>query len=181
MLEWYRAGAGTWEIMDEAEALIGVAAESIGMERPVFQRVQVSELLDESDPDRWFLRWVDEIEPSLVSPTIVYDYPIWQAALARLKNGLADRFEIYLGGVELGNAFAEEVSGLEIRSRLGRNNEARQRLGRTPHPVDSDFLEAIDRMPRCSGIAVGIDRLVMVLCGLDDIGEVQVRSPRVIG
>jgi lysyl-tRNA synthetase class 2 len=112
---------------------------------------------------------------------IVYGYPEWQAALAQLRQGQADRFEVYLSGIEIGNAFAEETSGGEIRRRLDENNRARLSLGRTLHPVDEAFIEAVDRMPRCAGIAIGLDRLVMALCGLEDIADVQVRSPESCG
>jgi lysyl-tRNA synthetase class 2 len=177
MLEWYRAGAGTAELMDDVEDLIGVAALSVGQEAPGFERLPVSSLISEDlDPDTWFRRWVEEVEPRLTGPVFVHGYPAWQAALARLRDGHADRFEVYLSGIEIGNAFAEETSGKEIRRRLELNNQARKRLGRPPHPVDEDFIDALDRLPRCAGIAVGLDRLVMALCGLPDVAQVQVRS-----
>jgi lysyl-tRNA synthetase class 2 len=181
MLEWYRAGAGTDELMDEVEALIGVAAQAVGQPAPEFSRIAVSSLIaDCGDPDDWFLKWVRDVEPRLDSPTIVHGYPEWQAALARKRDGVADRFEVYLSGVELGNAFAEELSGSELRGRLAENNRDRIAEGRGPHPIDEDFLKAVDRMPRCAGIAIGLDRLVMVLCGMESIDEVQlqVRSPQ---
>ncbi len=177
MLEWYRVGAGTEDLMDDVEALIGAAARAVGCAEPSFSRVAVSSLIaDRDDADAWFMEWVQDVEPTLTEPTIVYGYPAWQAALARKRGGLADRFEVYLSGVELGNAFAEELQGAEIRSRLTENNRQRTAEGREPHPVDEGFLDAIDRMPRCAGIAMGLDRLVMVLCGLESIAEVQVRT-----
>ena len=175
MLEWYRAGAGTWELMAEVEGMIQSAAEAVGVPSPEFRRVPISNLIsDTGSPDDWFHRWVSEVEPSLTEPTFVYDYPEWQSALARVRNGKADRFEVYLGGIELGNAFAEETSGMEIRQRWIQNNKERKQLGKPLHPLDESFLAAVDRLPRCAGMAIGLDRLVMALCGLDDIREVQV-------
>jgi lysyl-tRNA synthetase class 2 len=176
MLEWYRAGAGTPELMDEVEALIGAAAAAIDKPAPTFERRPVESFLPHDLlPDEWFFQWVDAIEPTLTSPTIVYDYPHWQAALAQRRGRHADRFEVYLGGVELANAFAEELSSDELRRRIARNNAVRQDSGRPPHPIDERFLFAVDRMPRAAGIALGIDRLVMVLTGATELSQVQVR------
>lgn len=175
MLEWYRAGAGTWELMAEVEALIHSAAVAVGVPPPQFRRVAVSSLIaDNGNPEDWFHEWVSQVEPKLTEPTIVYDYPAWQSALARVRNGKADRFEVYLNGIELGNAFAEETSGAEIRQRWMQNNRDRAQLAKIPHVLDEEFLAAVDHLPRCAGMAIGVDRLVMALCGLDDIREVQV-------
>ena len=101
MLEWYRVGAGTWELMAEVEALIQAAAIAVGVHVADFRRVSVSSLIaNTSSPDDWFHEWVSEVEPTLTEPTIVYDYPEWQSALARIRNGKADRFEVYLGGIQ---------------------------------------------------------------------------------
>lgn len=176
MLEWYRVGAGTAELMDEVEALVAVAADAVGAARPEFTRRRVRDLLSPAlPPDDWFYQWVDAVEPTLTEPTIVHGYPAWQSALARLRDGEADRFEVYLGGLELANAFAEETDAAELRARWATVNAARTAAGRPPHPVDEAFLAAVDRMPRCAGIALGIDRLVMALAGAEDIAAVQVR------
>jgi lysyl-tRNA synthetase class 2 len=105
---------------------------------------------------------------------IVHGYPAWQSALARTRGTAADRFEVYVDGVELANAFAEETDGSELRRRLDESNAARERAGRPPHPVDELFFDAVSRMPRAAGIAVGLDRLAMVLLGALSIAEVQV-------
>lgn len=181
MIEWYRVGAGTAELMDEAEALIGAAARSVGCATPRFDRVSVSELrarvgLDEpDDEDDWFRGWIDRVEPTLSGPTIVYDYPSWQAALARERNGHADRFEVYLGGVEIGNCFAEETDRAVLADRFAESARRRAAMGRTPHPVDEDLLNCTPTMPRTAGMAIGLDRLVMVLTGSANIRDVQAR------
>jgi lysyl-tRNA synthetase class 2 len=179
MLEWYRVGAGTPELMDEVEDIIGAAAAAVEAPVPQFERVGVASLLSPSLPeDEWFFRWVDQVEPSLTAPTMVWGYPPWQAALARKAGSVADRFEVYLGGIELANAFAEEQSSAELRARIAHNAEIRRTSGRVPHPVDESFLAAVDHMPRCAGIALGIDRLVMALTGAHHIAQVQIPSPR---
>ena len=182
MLEWYRVGAGTAELMDEVESLLAAAAAAVDVPAPRFARVPTSALLPpDLSPDDWFFRWVDTVEPALTAPTIVYDYPPWQAALARLHRdgAAADRFEVYLGGLELANAFHEELDAAALRSRWAAGNARRRSRGHAPHPIDEAFLEAVDRMPRCAGIALGVDRLVMALTGARDIGEVQVPPGRV--
>ena len=175
MLEWYRVGAGTHELMDEVEDLFATCARSVGRDLGSFRRAAVSSLQDPSlEPDAWFRRWVDVVEPSLTGPVIVHGYPAWQSALARIRGTAADRFEVYVDGVEIGNAFAEETDGRELARRLDASNAARMRAGRPTHPVDPLFFEAVSRMPRAAGIAVGLDRLAMVLTGASSIAEVQV-------
>lgn len=177
MLEWYRVGAGLPELMDEVTALVGTAAAAVGAAVPVFQRVATAELLDDNgDPDAWFFEWVDQVEPKLTEPTIVHSYPAWQSALARTRAGVADRFEVYLKGLELANAFHEELHPDTLRARWQHNNAGRLAAGRAAHPIDEAFLDAVGRMPRCAGIALGIDRLVMALTGTVDIAQVQVPS-----
>jgi lysyl-tRNA synthetase class 2 len=175
MLEWYRVGAGLPELMDEVTALIATAARAVGATVPDFQRVATADLLeDRGDPDAWFFEWVDRVEPTLTTPTIVHSYPAWQAALARTRDGIADRFEVYLGGLELANAFHEELNPDTLRARWNHSNAGRIAAGRVPHPVDEAFLDAVGRMPRCAGIALGVDRLVMALTKTADITMVQV-------
>ena len=175
LLEWYRVGAGSTELMDEVEALIGRAAEAVGRPPPRFARRPVGELLEDTgDPDAWFRAWVERVEPTLEEPTIVHGYPPWQAALARLRGGVADRFEVYLQGIELANAFHEELDPEVLRARWEASDRSRLARGRAPHPRDERLLEAVSRMPRTAGIALGLDRLVMALTGAAHIRQVQV-------
>ncbi|MEL6344396.1 MAG: amino acid--tRNA ligase-related protein [Myxococcota bacterium] len=177
MLEWYRVGANATDLMDDVEDLIAHAAAAIHQPPPTFQRIATAALLDDTaDPDAWFFEWVDRVEPTLTTPTIVYDYPAWQSALARHRAGFADRFEVYLGGLELANAFHEELNPEALRQRWMAANHSREQRGHPPHPIDEAFLEAVGRMPRCAGIAMGIDRLVMALTGAAHIHDVQVPS-----
>tara|TARA_Y100000589_G_C26627509_1_gene416689 strand:- start:41 stop:499 length:459 start_codon:yes stop_codon:yes gene_type:complete len=128
---------------------------------------------DETWDDAFFRRWVEDIEPTLTAPTLVYDWPASQAALAQVRKDhpwpTAQRFEAFLGGVELANAFLECIDGHEQRQRFHQENILRQRQNDPPHPVDEALCEAVANMPPTSGIALGFDRLLAVLLGLDSI------------
>jgi lysyl-tRNA synthetase class 2 len=105
--------------------------------------------------------------------TFIHDFPPSQAALARIKPGpppVAARFEAFAGGIELANGFAELTDAAEQRRRFEADLEARRRAGRGMPPLDEDFLAALARgLPECAGVAVGLDRLVALACGLDDV------------
>jgi lysyl-tRNA synthetase class 2 len=140
-----------------------------------FEWIPTTDLLPlDLEPEEWFFRWVDEIEPNLPEACIVYDYPAWQAALARRRHNVAERFEVYIHGVELANAFDEEGNSAEIRQRWTHSNQIRQQMGTTPYPIDEQFLQANQKMPRCSGIALGIDRLFMLLTKQQSIHDLLV-------
>ena len=117
------------------------------------------------------------IQPNLLAPTIVYDYPKAQAALAEVKelstgDSVSDRFEFYLNGVEIANAYQELRDRKELELRFSLNNEQRKMNGKPLIEDDLELLSAIDRLPKCAGIAMGIDRLIMVLRGIENITEV---------
>ena len=121
--------------------------------------------------------FLNEIEPHLGRsvPTILYDYPASMAALARRKNDdprYAERFECYIGGIELGNAFSELTDADEQRARLEAERAERAALGKAMYAIDTDFLRALRvGMPPSAGIAVGVDRVVMLFAGVDTIQE----------
>ena len=121
--------------------------------------------------------FLNEIEPrlGLGRPTLLYDYPAALAALARRKPEAphdAERFECYIGGVELGNAFSELTDAAEQLARLRQEQAERAALGKTPYDIDWDFIAALRAgMPPSAGIAVGVDRLVMLLAGAGSIQE----------
>ncbi len=107
--------------------------------------------------------------------TVLIDYPASEAALARRKPEdprLAERFELYGCGVELANAFGELTDPLEQRRRFEADMEERQRLYGASYPIDEDFLAALAQMPPASGIALGLDRLVMLATGAENIEQV---------
>jgi lysyl-tRNA synthetase class 2 len=126
----------------------------------------------------FFRIFLDRIEPRLGSgaPTILYDYPISMAALSRRKPDdprLAERFELYVCGLELANAFGELTDPAEQRRRFLGDQARKQSLYGETYPIDEDFLAALEYgIPDCAGIALGFDRLVMLATGADHIEEV---------
>jgi elongation factor P--(R)-beta-lysine ligase len=128
--------------------------------------------------DLFFRIFLDRIEPRLGigAPTILYDYPLAMAALARAKPEdarLAERFELYVCGLELANGFGELTDAAEQRRRFVRDQARRRARYGTAYPIDEDFLAALEHMPESAGIAMGVDRLVMLACGADRIDDVM--------
>jgi lysyl-tRNA synthetase class 2 len=125
----------------------------------------------------FFKIFLERIEPFLGigAPTILYDYPIHMAALSRPKPDdphVAERFELYICGLEMANAFGELTDAGEQRRRFEHDMAVKQALYGVTYPIDADFLTAVGQLPPCSGIALGFDRLVMALCGVDHIEDV---------
>ena len=135
--------------------------------------------LDAADREGW-LTWLQasRVEPTLGRgrPAFVHLYPANQCALARIRPGdppVAERFELYCDGIELANGFHELTDSREQRQRIDDENRARERAGKPAYPVDEAFLEALDEMPAAAGVALGVDRVVMLLLGKDEIREVR--------
>lgn len=119
----------------------------------------------------------NEIEPHLGTnkPTFLCDYPVSQAALARKKDGdprYAERFELFLAGFELGNAFSELTDAAEQRERCEEDLALRKKLGKTAFGLDEDFLAALESgMPQSSGIAMGVDRIAALFANVATVQE----------
>ena len=131
---------------------------------------------DDTFEDIFFRVWLKIIEPrlGLSNPEIVFDYPASMAALSKLKSPediWAERFELYIKGMEIGNAFSELTDSVEQLKRFKDANQKREAIGYPPHPIDSDFIEAVGKMPPTGGIAIGVERLLMALTGVSDIRE----------
>jgi len=197
MLEWYRAGAGAAEVMRDTEELVEHVCRAVrgAPELPsgisvaapwaratvddAFQRfagVRVDDVLP--DEERFFRLLVDAIEPRLpeLGPVFLTRWPASMASLARIADDdprWAERFEAYVGGLELCNGFDELTDAAEQRARLERDQRERAARGLEVYPIDERFLEALERgMPRAGGNALGVDRLVMLVLGADRIGDV---------
>jgi lysyl-tRNA synthetase class 2 len=125
----------------------------------------------------FFKVFLEAVEPRLgfPQPTLLYDYPASMAALARLKPQnpfWAERFELYIAGLELANAFSELNDPAEQRRRFEEEQTLRARLGKPVYPIDEELLQALSRMPPSAGIALGVDRLAMLFCDAPTIQEV---------
>ncbi len=197
MLEWYWPGVGYLELADELEVLLTEVALSLrGTTKlpkldvdlePPWERLTVRHAFERyagwtpgraPDPDRFFLDLVDKVEPNLGKsrPTVLYEYPASQAALSRLdpkNHDVAMRFEVYVAGIELVNAFDELTDADEQRARFIADNEMRASREKPTLPVDHDLLEALAAMPPTAGAALGIDRLVMLLLELESLNDVM--------
>lgn len=136
--------------------------------------------------DLFFKIFLNEIEPHLGSdvPTIVYNYPAQMCSLSKLcvaDKRYAERFELYVGGLELANAFGELTDAEEQKKRLEADKKLRADLGKETWSVDGDFIHALAGLPTeaqqsMAGIALGVDRMVLLFTGAKDINEVIFQS-----
>jgi lysyl-tRNA synthetase class 2 len=116
------------------------------------------------------------VEPAIgrTRPTFLYEWPAPLAALSRISEKdprVAERVELYAGGVELGNGFGELTDAEEQRRRFREDQQRRARLGKPVYAIDEQFLCALRKMPPSCGMAVGLDRMVMLCAQLDDLGS----------
>jgi lysyl-tRNA synthetase class 2 len=189
--------------MEECEALIQALAKTLGLEQKIFfrgheidlsapwerisvreafrcyTRISVAEVLERNLFDEIMVR---EIEPELGirKPTFIYDYPAERASLAHLKQEdqtIAERFELYMGGLELANAFSELTDPREQRKRFDMENSDRRSRGKPTYPIPEKFLAEMRDMTPSAGIALGVDRLVMVFLDAKTIDEVVAFTP----
>ena len=135
--------------------------------------------LDQQQKDPWLdLLMTHVVEPALPQdgPVFIYDYPASQAALARIRQEsppVAERFELYLGDMELANGFHELTDAAEQRQRFTVDLASREASRLACVPMDERFLAALESgLPACAGVALGIDRLVMLAAGVKSISEV---------
>ncbi len=203
MLEWYRADSDYTVLMGECVRLIRYLATTCGLGgaigyrgmsidlqgeweritvRQAFERytsISMDEALREGVFDELMAL---EIEPNLgtTTPTFICDYPAERGALARLKHDdptVAERFELYIAGLELANAFSELTDPKEQRNRFQEEASYRIARGQLPYPMPEPFLAELAAMPPSAGIALGMDRLVMLLTGANSIDEVVAFTP----
>lgn len=200
ILELYRANAGVEAIMRDTEQLVArVTGGSVSIgdrvidTRPSFERMTLCEAfarfasvsaadtlhMAEHDEDRFYRLLVDQVEPALARidhAVFVTEYPASQASLARKKPSdprVAERFELYVAGVEVCNGFGELTDAVEQRARFVRDQGERAKRGKPVYPLDERFLEALARgMPDSGGNAIGLDRLVALATGSTSIRDV---------
>jgi lysyl-tRNA synthetase class 2 len=203
LLEWYRSGCDYLGLMEECEELVNTIASAVGLGEKIIYReheidlakpwekisvkeafrcysqISMAEALERNLFDEIM---VQDIEPRLGigKPTFIYDYPAQRRAMARLKQedqAVSERFELYIGGLELANAFSELINAEEQRSHFLQENANRKSLSKPTYPMPEKFLTELDNMCPSGGIALGIDRLVMVLLNIATIDEVVSFTP----
>jgi lysyl-tRNA synthetase class 2 len=203
MLEWYRIDSNYEDIMGECEALIAAVARKIGPGdmltyqgteielTPPWPRISVRDAFKKRgpisvenalEPDRFDDIMVTEIEPHLgqTQPVFLYDYPAARGALARLKpedSHYAERFELYIGGLEICNAFSELADPIEQRQRFEREQDHRRASGKSVYPMPDKFLRALEDLPEAAGNALGVDRLMMLFADSKQIDEIVAFTP----
>ena len=198
MLEWYVAQFDYCQLMDQCEAMLITAFKDMGHDQKIiwqnkkinlaspWERISVAEAFSKYAPitcqqaldqETFDEIMVDYIEPRLGidRPTFIYDYPAKLAALAKIKKSdpaVAERFELYIGGLELANGFSELTDAREQRQRFEEASEARALKKWALYPMPTKFLNSLETLPSCAGIALGIDRLAMILADKATIDDV---------
>ena len=199
MLEWYRLDADYTQIVQDTERLILHVTASLGLGStiryqnneidltPPWPRITVSQAFLDSagwdpvshpDTERFDVDLVDRVIPTfpLNRPSVLLDYPAANASMARLKAKdplVAERAEVFIGGLELANAYSELTDTAELVQRFQLEIARLESQGSRNTALPRKFLEATASLPACGGIALGVDRLVMLFCDAASIDEVM--------
>lgn len=199
MLEWYRPNCDYHSLMDDCEQLLlhllpasqlHYQQRSIDLTLP-WPRLSVTEAfrkyancsVEDALANECFDQVISlQVESQLPTdrPTFLTEYPASQASLARLcRNNpkVAERFELYIGGMELANAFSELTDPEEQTARFTKEEYLRRSAGKTAYPTATAFLSELRTMPEAAGIALGVDRLIMLLCDCNQIDDVVALTP----
>jgi lysyl-tRNA synthetase class 2 len=200
MVEWYRVGETYEAIMDDAEELLWALGDAVGIEDapavegmrgpsllvPPYPRIPFATAFARAgagdpfplSPEERDQVLVETVEPTLGrdTPEFLIEYPVDQASLARVKPGdprVAERFELYSGGLELANGFTELPDADEYLARCQADLRERERLGFPAYPIDRRYVSMLrDGLPPCAGVALGFDRVAMLLLGASTIRDV---------
>jgi lysyl-tRNA synthetase class 2 len=206
LLEWYCAESNYLAMMDQTRELIRCISSQFGNGdtltyqghiidlKPPWPKMTVaaafahhaSQSLPAALQEKRFDELLAlEIEPCLVRerPLFLYDYPAIHAALARMKpdnDRIAQRFELYIAGMELCNGFTELTDAAEQRNRFVQERTQRRMAGRTVYPMPEKFLKDLNHLSNAAGNAMGIDRLVMLFADTPDIQDVVAFTPETV-
>ncbi len=206
MLEWYVAQFDYQQLMDQCEAMLIAVLKNMGYDQEIiwqnkktnfasgWERITVADAFFRYAPmsceealakDQFDEILVEHIEPHLgcARPTFLYDYPAKLAALAKIKKSdpaIAERFELYIGGMEVANGFSELTDADEQRRRFEEASEVRAAKHWAHYDMPEKFLRALEGMPEAAGIALGIDRLVMILTNTAQIDNVVAFMPETL-
>ena len=187
MLEWYRLDATYEDVMRDAQSLITKLAQHFSTPPPTFHTFRVKDLFMELtgwnplasfDADRFDEVLCEQVEPyftALGGASFLMDYPKEAAALARCvgtKEIHAERWELYVNGVELANAYSELTDPEEQRNRFEQWVEKRASRNQVIYPIDEAFLEALSHISAAGGAALGVDRLLLWLLDKDTLDDV---------
>jgi lysyl-tRNA synthetase class 2 len=199
MLEWYRKGADYRKIIQDIEQLVLTLAGKLGLNNIIKYRGQDIDIslpwpritvrdafikfvgwdpVNEHDSLKFDMEFVTKVLPNFLKnrPTVLIEYPAAMASLARLKPdnpGIAERAEVFIGGLELANAYSELIDVKEQENRFREAIEQIQRERQQQFAMPRKFLESLAHLPECGGVALGIDRLVMLFCDADSIDDVM--------
>lgn len=206
MLEWYAKDATYLDLMDHCQELINFIAERLNLDNQIiyqnqtinlhhpWQKITVHQAFDryadtslkDALKDNSFDEILScQIEPHLgnTTPAFLYDYPTSLASLAKQipdNPRYVQRFEFYLAGIELANGFTELTDPVEQKQRFKKENEIRSSQNKAPIPLPDKFLTDLEKMPDAAGIALGIDRLVMIFCDTPSIDDVVAFTPETL-
>ena len=200
MLEWYRVGFDHHQLMDEVSELLqglGLGPAGRNSYAAIFEsctgvdphRADTPELQDKAASlglqgechDRGSLLdfiFSHAVMPALMDTEVafIFDFPVCQAALSRIRPGkpdVAERFECFISGIEIANGFHELCDASEQLSRFKEEINIRKKAGKPELPLDTQLIAALEQgLPECAGVALGVDRLLMVLLGKKHIDEV---------
>lgn len=187
ILEWYKINYTYFDLMREIEQMISFIAKKINSLIGIdfaspWEYLSIEQAYSKFakgkklTPENFEKIYVEFLEPNLGTrgkPTFIYNFPDWQSPLAKAKNGYAERFELYINGVELINGWTELTDAKQQKDNLEKQNQERIKRGLKELPLDSEFIKALEQgMPDCSGAAMGVDRLLMVLGNYQSLEEV---------
>jgi len=203
LLEWYRTGSTYLDLMNECEALIThVARQTVSGDilayqgrhiqlAPPWPRITVKDAFEKFascslqaalQKDQFDEIMAVQIEPrlGLGQPVFLVDYPACRAALAKLKpqdSRYAERFELYIAGIEVCNAFSELTDPVEQRARFEHERDQRRKADKPVYPMPERFLAALEDLPTTAGNALGVDRLIMLFANAKQIDDVVAFTP----
>lgn len=190
MLEWYRVNFDHHQLMDDMDELLQRVLNCLPAKRVSYQQLFLEHL--QIDPHLASIEELEKITPELCAtldkkidtkddylmlllshliepkigfdrPCFIYDFPATQAALSTIKNNVAERFEVYVHGIELANGFHELQNAEEQLKRFENDNKKRRELNKPEVPIDYRLIEALKHgLPNCAGVALGVDRLMML-------------------
>jgi len=206
MLEWYVSGFNYFRLMAQCEEILKAVFTDMGhaeyiswQDRKIvlnspWEKITVADAFarhakisctEAIDKNQFEEVMVDFIEPNLGinRPTFLYDYPVEHAALAKRNLGhpdVAERFELYIGALEIANGFSELTDANEQKQRFEKALAARAKKKWAQYTMPEKFLSSLKNIPESAGIALGIDRLVMVLANTDCIDDVVTFTPEML-